>query len=128
MSAAAGATLLTGERFAGGAKAFDESVRTHKGVLVFSKTTCPYCDRVKKAFDAKSIPYAVVELDRVDKAPEIHTELKRLAGIVTLAAFATLSKIFFFLLIGFLCARRTLCRWFSLAASSSATRRRRSAS
>ncbi len=81
-AAAAGATQLTGERFSAGAKAFDESVRGHKGVLVFSKTTCPYCDRVKKAFDSKSIPYSVVELDRVDKSPEIRTELTRLSGIV----------------------------------------------
>jgi thioredoxin-related protein len=51
--------------------AFDAAVSGHKGVLVFSKTTCPFCDRVKAAFAAKSIPYSVVELDRVDKAARL---------------------------------------------------------
>jgi hypothetical protein len=73
---------LSSERFLGGSKQFDDAVREHKGVLVFSKTTCPFCDRVKSAFDAKSIPYSVVELDRVESASAVRTELSRLSGIV----------------------------------------------
>lgn len=76
-------SVLTSERFVGTGDAFDAAVSGHKGVLVFSKTTCPFCDRVKAAFAAKSIPYSVVELDRVDKAAEVRKELTRLSGIVS---------------------------------------------
>jgi glutaredoxin len=124
-AAAGGATQLTSERFVGSAKVFDDAVRAHKGVLVFSKTTCPYCDRVKKALDTKSIPYAVVELDRVDKAPELRTELTRLSGIVMLdsvppcAAFFSPPTFPFSFFPGFLFFffRRTRCPSFSLVVS-----------
>lgn len=74
-------SVLTSERFVG--SGFDAAVAAHSGVLVFSKTTCPFCDRVKAAFAAKAIPYSVVELDRVDKAAEVRKELTRLSGIST---------------------------------------------
>jgi len=64
---------------------FDDAVRSQRGVLIFSKTTCAYCARVKKAFEAKGVPYAVIEFDSFDDdvVEPLRGELQRLSGIST---------------------------------------------
>ena len=44
-------------------------------VTIFSKTTCPFCDRVKALFGGLSIPYHAVELDTMDEGPVIQQML-----------------------------------------------------
>lgn len=42
----------------------DNLIKQNK-VIVFSKTTCPYCDKVKELFKNLKIEYVTIELDRV---------------------------------------------------------------
>ncbi|KAG2785598.1 hypothetical protein PC129_g655 [Phytophthora cactorum] len=49
-------------------------------VLVFSKTHCPYCARVKGTLDVLDAKYEVVELDTRDDGVEIQSLLLDLTG------------------------------------------------
>ena len=42
-------------------------IRENK-IAIFSKTTCPYCTKVKQLFDSLNEKYAVVELDKLGNA------------------------------------------------------------
>lgn len=41
-----------------------EAIIQHNRAVVFSKTWCPFCNKVKAALDAKFIPYQKIELDK----------------------------------------------------------------
>jgi glutaredoxin len=41
----------------------DNLIKQNK-VIIFSKTTCPYCDKTKELFKSLKIEYLSVELDR----------------------------------------------------------------
>ncbi|KAJ9454585.1 Glutaredoxin-C2 [Diplonema papillatum] len=47
-------------------------------VLVFSKTSCPYCSQVKQVFSQLGVQPAVVELDVVQNGSRIQAELHSL--------------------------------------------------
>ncbi|KAF9352854.1 hypothetical protein BGX26_009352 [Mortierella sp. AD094] len=49
-------------------------------VMIFSKSYCPYCLRVKDLFDDLSVPYKALELDEHDQGQEIQTTLKEISG------------------------------------------------
>jgi glutaredoxin len=50
-------------------------------VMVFSKSTCPFCLKVKQMFKAKRIDFAVVELDTMGQPGiDIQTELVNKTG------------------------------------------------
>ncbi|KAG7400756.1 hypothetical protein PHYBOEH_004562 [Phytophthora boehmeriae] len=49
-------------------------------VLVFSKTHCPYCARVKGTLDVLDAPYEAVELDTRDDGADIQGQLLELTG------------------------------------------------
>ncbi|UIZ28017.1 hypothetical protein KXD40_004446 [Peronospora effusa] len=53
---------------------------TKEKVLVFSKTTCPFCARVKEIFNVLDTNYKVVELDTRDDGAEIQTLLLDITG------------------------------------------------
>ena len=36
-------------------------------VMVFSKTTCPFCTKIKQLFDSQGFKYEVLELDQTGK-------------------------------------------------------------
>ena len=36
-------------------------------VMVFSKTTCPFCTKIKNLFDSLGFKYEVLELDQLGK-------------------------------------------------------------
>ena len=44
-----------------------ESVISSDGVVVFSKTTCPFCSKVKALFAEKKVDVKYVELDQVSE-------------------------------------------------------------
>jgi protein-disulfide isomerase len=44
----------------------DNLIKQNK-VIVFSKTTCPYCDKTKELFKSLKIDYLSIELDRIGK-------------------------------------------------------------
>lgn len=49
-------------------------------VVVFSKSSCPYCLRTKELFNQLNVPAAVVELDQRDDGAAIQQELLRMTG------------------------------------------------
>ena len=79
-------------------------------VMVFSKTTCPFCIKLKQAFKQARIDFTAVELDTMGATgPEIQNELKAKTGQSTvpnvfirgkhigkLSIFYTLFEIFIF--------------------------------
>jgi glutaredoxin 3 len=57
-----------------------ECVKSHS-VMVFSKTYCPYCTKVKDLFsNTLNIPYHVIELDQDVQGPKIQDYLRRWTG------------------------------------------------
>ncbi len=40
-------------------------------VVIFSKTTCPFCDKVKELFRSLNMPYEALELDTMEGGPAI---------------------------------------------------------
>ncbi|KAF9909446.1 thioredoxin reductase [Linnemannia zychae] len=49
-------------------------------VMIFSKSYCPYCLRVKDLFDDLNVPYKALELDQHDQGVQIQNDLKTLTG------------------------------------------------
>ncbi|KAF9580914.1 hypothetical protein BGW38_002248 [Lunasporangiospora selenospora] len=49
-------------------------------VMIFSKSYCPYCLRVKDLFDDLNVPYKALELDQHDQGEEIQQALRVLSG------------------------------------------------
>ena len=49
-------------------------------VIVFSKSYCPYCSKVKQLLESEGIPYTVVELDQHEQGQELQRILLRLTG------------------------------------------------
>lgn len=49
-------------------------------VLIFSKTTCPYCKKVKELFDSLQVAYTALELDQMEKGREIQHTLSEMYG------------------------------------------------
>lgn len=44
----------------------DNLIKQNK-VIVFSKTTCPFCEKVKELFKTLKVEFVTIELDRVGK-------------------------------------------------------------
>ncbi|KAF9146309.1 hypothetical protein BGX30_001960 [Mortierella sp. GBA39] len=49
-------------------------------VMIFSKSYCPYCLRVKDLFDDLAVPYKALELDEHENGADIQADLKTLTG------------------------------------------------
>ncbi|KAG0309190.1 hypothetical protein BGZ98_004715 [Dissophora globulifera] len=49
-------------------------------VMIFSKSYCPYCLRVKDLFDDISVPYSALELDEHEYGSEIQQTLQQITG------------------------------------------------
>ncbi|PAA82571.1 hypothetical protein BOX15_Mlig031606g1, partial [Macrostomum lignano] len=49
-------------------------------VTIFSKTTCPFCRRVKSLFDSLHASYHCVELDQIDNGKEFQDALESMTG------------------------------------------------
>ncbi|XP_053325436.1 glutaredoxin 2 [Spea bombifrons] len=52
-------------------------------VVIFSKTTCPYCTMAKEAFNDINVNYKAVELDQVDNGAQLQTILHKMTGART---------------------------------------------
>ena len=55
-------------------------ILNNNAVLVFSKTSCPYCHMAKDALAAHGITPDVIELDVIPEGPAIQSELAKLTG------------------------------------------------
>jgi len=53
---------------------------TEHNVVVFSKTTCPFCDKVKKLFADLGVKTEVIELDQREDGSAIQASLAELTG------------------------------------------------
>lgn len=49
-------------------------------VMIFSKTTCPFCIRVKNLFNSFPVEYNSLELDKVDNGKELQRVLSTITG------------------------------------------------
>lgn len=49
-------------------------------IFIFSKTTCPYCTKVKKLFKDINEPYEVMELDQAPHGDEVKSALAERVG------------------------------------------------
>ncbi|KAK3102799.1 hypothetical protein FSP39_014001 [Pinctada imbricata] len=49
-------------------------------VMVFSKTTCPFCTKVKDLLKSMNVQYEVLELDKADNGSELQNTLQQLSG------------------------------------------------
>jgi len=52
-------------------------------VVIFSKTTCPYCWDAKKAFDGLGQKYATIELNQHPQGDQIQDLLREMTGART---------------------------------------------
>jgi hypothetical protein len=48
-------------------ESFVQELLAKNKVVIFSKTTCPWCDKVKELFDEIKEPFVKVELDKIGK-------------------------------------------------------------
>ncbi len=49
-------------------------------VLMFSKTTCPYCEMAKDMFKSADIKYEVHELDKLSEGADMQNTLQEITG------------------------------------------------
>lgn len=60
----------------------EKNIQENK-IMVFSKSTCPFCVQVKELFSSLGLPYSAIELDQMEDGREIQAELKRKTGQAT---------------------------------------------
>jgi len=60
-------------------KEIEEYIRTND-VMIFSKTTCPFCAKVKALFDSLSVPYKSLELNEIENGSEVQDALEKFSG------------------------------------------------
>jgi len=54
-------------------------INTHK-VMMFSKSTCPFCVKIKQLFDSLNIKYEVLELDQIPDGSDVQAALAERSG------------------------------------------------
>ncbi|KAG8436539.1 hypothetical protein GDO86_007592 [Hymenochirus boettgeri] len=52
-------------------------------VVIFSKTTCPYCVMAKEAFKNIDVQYRAIELDTSEHGRQLQEALQQLTGVKT---------------------------------------------
>ncbi|KAH7436826.1 hypothetical protein KP509_05G037500 [Ceratopteris richardii] len=57
-----------------------KSKNSENAVVIYSKTWCPYCSRVKSLFNEVKVKPYIVELDELDNEVEVQAALQRLTG------------------------------------------------
>ncbi|CAM9334502.1 unnamed protein product [Hapterophycus canaliculatus] len=50
------------------------------GVVVYSKTYCPFCVKAKKALDEIGAKYELIELDKVENGSAVQDALQTITG------------------------------------------------
>ncbi|XP_026873929.2 glutaredoxin 2 [Electrophorus electricus] len=62
---------------------FVQDVVSHNCVVIFSKTTCPYCKMAKNVFNEIGATYKVVELDEHKDGRQLQDTLAQMTGART---------------------------------------------
>ncbi|XP_014484089.1 PREDICTED: glutaredoxin-C4-like isoform X2 [Dinoponera quadriceps] len=65
------------------AREFIEQAIAKESVVIFSKSTCPYCKMAKQVFDSLNKTYMAIELDGREDADEIQSVLGEMTGART---------------------------------------------
>ncbi|KAM6962969.1 glutaredoxin 2 [Aplochiton taeniatus] len=60
-----------------------QEVVSHNCVVIFSKTTCPYCKMAKNVFNEIGATYKVIELDEHDDGRRMQEALAQMTGART---------------------------------------------
>ncbi|GAA6081818.1 glutaredoxin 2 isoform X1, partial [Tachysurus ichikawai] len=58
-------------------------VVSHNCVVIFSKTTCPYCKMAKNVFNQIGATYKVIELDEHGNGQQLQEALAQMSGAKT---------------------------------------------
>ncbi|XP_073838550.1 uncharacterized protein isoform X2 [Musca autumnalis] len=59
---------------------FVQNVLKEHKVVIFSKSSCPYCSMAKEQFKKLSVPFHVIELDQRQDCNEIQDVLGQMTG------------------------------------------------
>ncbi|XP_026803055.1 glutaredoxin 2 isoform X2 [Pangasianodon hypophthalmus] len=62
---------------------FIQDVVSHNCVVIFSKTTCPYCKMAKNVFNQIGATYKVIELDKHNDGQQLQEALAQMSGART---------------------------------------------
>ncbi|XP_047664073.1 glutaredoxin 2 isoform X1 [Tachysurus fulvidraco] len=62
---------------------FIQDVVSHNCVVIFSKTTCPYCKMAKNVFNQIGATYKVIELDEHRDGQQLQEALAQMSGAKT---------------------------------------------
>ncbi|XP_017572305.1 glutaredoxin 2 isoform X1 [Pygocentrus nattereri] len=62
---------------------FVQDVVAHNCVVIFSKTTCPYCKMAKNVFNEIGATYKVIELDEHNHGRQLQEALAQMTGART---------------------------------------------
>ncbi|XP_011150077.1 glutaredoxin-C4-like isoform X1 [Harpegnathos saltator] len=65
------------------AREFIDQAIAKESVVIFSKSSCPYCKMAKQVFDSLNKTYMAIELDDREDADEIQTILGEMTGART---------------------------------------------
>merc|ERR1712098_563036 len=57
-----------------------ENLISKNKVMVFSKTTCPFCTKIKQLFESLKIEYEVLELDQISDGADVQAALLEKSG------------------------------------------------
>ncbi|XP_040215742.1 glutaredoxin 2 isoform X2 [Rana temporaria] len=63
-------------------KLIEETI-SNNCVVIFSKTSCPYCTMAKEAFDDISVSYKAIELDQIENGSHLQSALHGMTGART---------------------------------------------
>ncbi|KAM4641570.1 glutaredoxin 2 [Discoglossus pictus] len=63
-------------------KVVEETV-TQNCVVIFSKTTCPYCSMAKEAFNEINVKFKTIELDQEENGSQLQAALHQITGART---------------------------------------------
>jgi glutaredoxin 3 len=69
-----------------GAKTMEDKIRglnSDNGVVIYSKSWCPFCSQAKTIFDQLDVEYFCLELDEFEEGQEIQDCLAGITGIRT---------------------------------------------
>ncbi|CAO1311473.1 unnamed protein product [Diamesa serratosioi] len=62
------------------ARSFVKDTMQQQRVVIFSKSTCPYCTMAKEQFQKLKVDFLAIELDRRSDGGEVQDALKELTG------------------------------------------------
>ena len=54
-------------------------------VVIFSKTTCSYCNMAKRVFEDIGVPFTAIELNRLENGSELHKAIANITGATTVS-------------------------------------------